>query len=184
MPALLFKTCSVLIKLLCFVVVCSYRLCFCSSLALYRWPCSALSLACIVRMSCSSWFSSECICADCSVYVLICCISDKIIGILNRVSQSRCWCSAIYSCNTMCGLSFSDRYLIPCNHMMLSQRRVLRERDCYSVSAAKFLALTPSCCSPEVVPPPLRQLDSILWSKVTDGSHIGTIGIMLFHYFL
>ncbi|KAM4604314.1 FHF complex subunit HOOK-interacting protein 1A [Polymixia lowei] len=60
------------------------------------------------------------------------------------------------------------RYLIPCNHMMLSQRRVVRERDCYSVSAAKILALTPSCCSPEHSPPPLRQLDSILWSKGTE----------------
>ncbi|KAM9314078.1 FHF complex subunit HOOK-interacting protein 1A isoform 2-T2 [Pholidichthys leucotaenia] len=60
------------------------------------------------------------------------------------------------------------RYLIPCNHMMLSQRRVVRERDCYSVSAAKFLALTPSCCSPDRSPPPLRQLDSILFSKGTE----------------
>lgn len=57
------------------------------------------------------------------------------------------------------------RYLIPCNHMMLSQRRVVRERDCYSVSASKILALTPSCCSPDHSPPPLRQLDSILFSK-------------------
>uniref|UniRef100_A0AAZ3R1I9 FHF complex subunit HOOK-interacting protein C-terminal domain-containing protein n=1 Tax=Oncorhynchus tshawytscha TaxID=74940 RepID=A0AAZ3R1I9_ONCTS len=62
------------------------------------------------------------------------------------------------------------RYLIPCNHMMLSQRRVVKERDFYSVSAAKILALTPSCCSPEHSPPPLRQLDSILWSKGTDNS--------------
>uniref|UniRef100_A0A8C0IQC2 FHF complex subunit HOOK interacting protein 1A n=1 Tax=Chelonoidis abingdonii TaxID=106734 RepID=A0A8C0IQC2_CHEAB len=37
------------------------------------------------------------------------------------------------------------RYLIPCNHMMLSQRWAVRERDCYSVSAAKLLALTPVC---------------------------------------
>lgn len=48
---------------------------------------------------------------------------------------------------------------------MLSQRRVVRERDCYSVSASKILALTPSCCSPDHSPPPLRQLDSILFSK-------------------
>lgn len=60
---------------------------------------------------------------------------------------------------------FPPRYLIPCNHMMLSQRRVVGERDCYSVSAAKILALTPSCCSPDHSPPPLRQLDSILFSK-------------------
>ncbi|XP_061737218.1 FHF complex subunit HOOK-interacting protein 1A [Nerophis ophidion] len=57
------------------------------------------------------------------------------------------------------------RYLIPCNHMMLSQRRVVRERDFYSMSAAKMLALTPSCCTPDRSPPPLRQLQSILFSK-------------------
>ncbi|MED6273726.1 hypothetical protein CHARACLAT_009471 [Characodon lateralis] len=57
------------------------------------------------------------------------------------------------------------KYLIPCNHMMLSQRRVVKERDFYSASAAKILALTPSCCSPDRSPPPLRQLDSILFSK-------------------
>lgn len=164
MPVLLFKTCSVFIKL-CFVVLCFYRLCFCSSLALYRWPCSALSLACIVRMSCSSWFSSEYICAYCLVYFKYCLILLVLVF-------------SYLSCGTICVVSFSDRYLIPCNHMMLSQRRVLRERDYYSVSATKFLALTPSCCSPEVIPPPLRQLDSILWSKGTDSSHIGTMGIM------
>lgn len=65
------------------------------------------------------------------------------------------------------------KYLIPCNHMMLSQRCVLNERDCYSVSAAKFLALTPSCCSPDFIAPPIRQLDSIMWSKVTDGAQSG-----------
>lgn len=32
----------------------------------------------------------------------------------------------------------SSRYLILCNHMMLSQRWAVKERDCYSVSA-------PSC---------------------------------------
>ncbi|XP_069600164.1 FHF complex subunit HOOK-interacting protein 1A [Ranitomeya imitator] len=37
------------------------------------------------------------------------------------------------------------RYLLPCNYMMLSQRSAVKERDCYS--AAKFLALTPDCCS-------------------------------------
>ncbi|XP_056418784.1 FHF complex subunit HOOK-interacting protein 1A [Hyla sarda] len=37
------------------------------------------------------------------------------------------------------------RYLLPCNHIMVSQRSAVKERDCYS--AAKFLALTPNCCS-------------------------------------
>lgn len=60
--------------------------------------------------------------------------------------------------------------------MMLSQRAVLRERDCYSVSAAKFLSLTPSCCSPDIIPPPLRQLDGVVWSKIGDGAHHEAMG--------
>ncbi|XP_014743731.1 PREDICTED: protein FAM160A1-like isoform X1 [Sturnus vulgaris] len=74
---------------------------------------------------------------------------------------------------TLIGLHCEDvmlqlvlRYLIPCNHMMLSQRRAVKERDCYSVSAAKLLALTPLCCSTGIT----LTLDSqgknyILWTK-------------------
>lgn len=68
------------------------------------------------------------------------------------------------------------RYLIPCNHIMLSQRCVVRERDCYSVSASKILALTPSCCSPDRSPPPLRQLDSIVFSKGAETPESGATG--------
>ncbi|KAM7052842.1 FHF complex subunit HOOK-interacting protein 1A-like isoform 1-T2 [Acridotheres tristis] len=74
---------------------------------------------------------------------------------------------------TLIGLHCEDvmlqlvlRYLIPCNHMMLSQRRAVKERDCYSVSAAKLLALTPLCCSTGIT----LTLESqgknyILWTK-------------------
>ncbi|XP_048826066.1 FHF complex subunit HOOK interacting protein 1A-like isoform X2 [Brienomyrus brachyistius] len=58
--------------------------------------------------------------------------------------------------HTLLGLHCEDvmlqlvlRYLIPCSHITLNQRGALKERDCYSVSAARFLALTPSCCFPE-----------------------------------
>ncbi|XP_059577961.1 FHF complex subunit HOOK-interacting protein 1A isoform X1 [Alligator mississippiensis] len=58
------------------------------------------------------------------------------------------------------------RYLIPCNHMMLSQRWAVRERDCYSVSAAKLLALTPICCSTGITLTLESQAkDYILWTK-------------------
>uniref|UniRef100_A0A8C2BQE7 Family with sequence similarity 160 member A1a n=1 Tax=Cyprinus carpio TaxID=7962 RepID=A0A8C2BQE7_CYPCA len=110
-------------------------------------------------------------------------ILDTLVSRINTPFQLGTVSLALF--RTLIGLHCEDvmlqlvfRYLIPCNHMMLSQRRVLRERDCYSVSAAKLLALTPSCCSPEVIPPPLRQLDSILWSKGTDGSHIGTMEVL------
>ncbi|KAM6972382.1 FHF complex subunit HOOK-interacting protein 1A [Aplochiton taeniatus] len=101
-------------------------------------------------------------------------ILDTLVSRINTPFQLGTVSLALF--RTLIGLYCEDvmlqlilRYLIPCNHMMLSQRRVVRERDCYSVSAAKILALTPSCCSPEDSPPPLRQLHSILWSKGTDG---------------
>ncbi|XP_048189616.1 FHF complex subunit HOOK interacting protein 1A [Perognathus longimembris pacificus] len=76
---------------------------------------------------------------------------------------------------TLIGLHCEDvmlqlvlRYLMPCNHMMLSQRWAVKERDCYSVSAAKLLALTPICCGSGITLT-LGNLerDYILWSKCT-----------------
>lgn len=97
-------------------------------------------------------------------------ILDTLVSRINTPFQLGIVSLALF--RTLTGLYCEDvmlqlvlRYLIPCNHMMLSQRRVVRERDCYSASAAKILALTPSCCSPDRSPPPLRQLDSILFSK-------------------
>ncbi|XP_029005778.1 FHF complex subunit HOOK interacting protein 1A [Betta splendens] len=97
-------------------------------------------------------------------------ILDTLVSRINTPFQLGIVSLALF--RTLIGLYCEDvmlqlvlRYLIPCNHIMLSQRRVVRERDCYSVSAARILALTPSCCSPDRSPPPLRQLDSILFSK-------------------
>ncbi|XP_022259217.1 protein FAM160A1 isoform X2 [Canis lupus familiaris] len=78
---------------------------------------------------------------------------------------------------TLIGLHCEDvmlqlvlRYLIPCNHMMLSQRWAVKERDCYSVSAAKLLALTPVCCSSGItLTLGSQERDYILWSKCTHG---------------
>ncbi|XP_068961631.1 FHF complex subunit HOOK-interacting protein 1A isoform X2 [Petaurus breviceps papuanus] len=74
---------------------------------------------------------------------------------------------------TLIGLHCEDvmlqlilRYLIPCNHMMTSQRWAVKERDCYSVSAAKLLALTPVCCSSGItLTLGNQERDYILWSK-------------------
>ncbi|KAM3623126.1 uncharacterized protein V6R79_007339 [Siganus canaliculatus] len=97
-------------------------------------------------------------------------ILDTLVSRINTPFQLGTVSLALF--RTLIGLYCEDvmlqlvlRYLIPCNHMMLSQRRVVRERDFYSASAAKILSLTPSCCSPDRSPPPLRQLDSILFSK-------------------
>ncbi|XP_076995924.1 FHF complex subunit HOOK-interacting protein 1A isoform X2 [Tamandua tetradactyla] len=79
---------------------------------------------------------------------------------------------------TLIGLHCEDvmlqlilRYLIPCNHMMLSQRWAVKERDCYSVSAAKLLSLTPICCSSGItLTLGNQERDYILWSKCTHDS--------------
>ncbi|XP_012885213.1 PREDICTED: protein FAM160A1 [Dipodomys ordii] len=76
---------------------------------------------------------------------------------------------------TLIGLHCEDvmlqlvlRYLMPCNHMMLSQRWAVKERDCYSVSAAKLLALTPICCASGItLTLGNQERDYILWSKCT-----------------
>ncbi|XP_066574560.1 FHF complex subunit HOOK-interacting protein 1A [Amia ocellicauda] len=107
-------------------------------------------------------------------------ILDTLVSRINTPFQLGTVSLALF--RTLIGLYCEDvmlqlilRYLIPCTHMMLSQRRVVRERDCYSASAAKILALTPSCCSPEIsLLPRKQQLDSILWSKGMDMSHTGT----------
>lgn len=38
------------------------------------------------------------------------------------------------------------KHLAPCNHVMISQRRRLREIEPYASSALKFLSLSPACC--------------------------------------
>ncbi|NXT29051.1 F16A1 protein, partial [Syrrhaptes paradoxus] len=84
---------------------------------------------------------------------------------------------------TLIGLHCEDvmlqlvlRYLIPCNHMMLSQRRAVKERDCYSVSAARLLALTPVCCSTGITLTLESQgKDYILWTKAAQTKDSGRL---------
>ncbi|XP_003972513.2 protein FAM160A1 [Takifugu rubripes] len=108
-------------------------------------------------------------------------ILDTLVSRINTPFQLGTVSLALF--RTLIGLYCEDvmlqlilRYLIPCNHIMLSQRCVVRERDCYSVSASKILALTPSCCSPDRSPPPLRQLDSIVFSKGAETPDSGATG--------
>lgn len=44
-------------------------------------------------------------------------------------------------------LFLSHRYLIPCTHILSSQKRTIKELDIYSKSASKFLSLIPISCS-------------------------------------
>ncbi|KAG6923059.1 family with sequence similarity 160 member A2, partial [Chelydra serpentina] len=49
------------------------------------------------------------------------------------------------------------RYLIPCSHVMLSQKRAVKDLDIYGKTAAKFLSLIPRCCRAESLPSPGRE---------------------------
>nr|XP_060623164.1 FHF complex subunit HOOK-interacting protein 1B [Anolis sagrei ordinatus] len=60
------------------------------------------------------------------------------------------------------------RYLVPCSHVMLSQKRAVKEADLYGKAAGKFLSLIPRCCRPESLPPaPEREEEQqhAAWSK-------------------
>ncbi|XP_029769890.1 FTS and Hook-interacting protein-like, partial [Terrapene carolina triunguis] len=56
------------------------------------------------------------------------------------------------------------RYLIPCSHVMLSQRRAVKDLDIYGKTAAKFLSLIPRCCRAESLPAPDRE-EHATWAK-------------------
>ncbi|MEQ2162412.1 hypothetical protein GOODEAATRI_019471, partial [Goodea atripinnis] len=57
-------------------------------------------------------------------------------------------------------------YLLPCTHVMLSQRRAIRETDMYGKSANKFLSLIPECCRLNAASSADRDDDNPFWGKV------------------
>ena len=63
------------------------------------------------------------------------------------------------SCSFMC------RYLLPCTHVMLSQRRAVRETDLYGKSADKFLSLIPECCRITTAASSEREEEPAFWGK-------------------
>jgi len=60
---------------------------------------------------------------------------------------------------------FVSRYLLPCTHVMLSQRRAVRETDLYGKSADKFLSLIPECCRITAAPSSERDDEPAFWGK-------------------
>lgn len=57
------------------------------------------------------------------------------------------------------------RYLLPCNHVMLSQRRSIRETDIYGKSADKFLSLIPECCRLNPMHSTEQDEDGVVWGR-------------------
>lgn len=111
-------------------------------------------------------------------------ILDTLVSRINTPFQLGTVSLALF--RTLIGLYCEDvmlqlilRYLIPCTHLLPSKRRKLRERDCYSSSAAALLSLTPSFFIPKPCPSPTlpAKPDYILWSKVTEGLLKGNMGL-------
>ncbi|KAM8974938.1 FHF complex subunit HOOK-interacting protein 1B [Pelodytes ibericus] len=69
------------------------------------------------------------------------------------------------------------RYLIPCNHVMLSQRRAVKDLDLYSKTADKFLSLIPHCCRKEVLLSQEREEEHATWSKGHGSPSIDTSSV-------
>uniref|UniRef100_A0AAY4D2D5 FHF complex subunit HOOK-interacting protein 1B n=1 Tax=Denticeps clupeoides TaxID=299321 RepID=A0AAY4D2D5_9TELE len=81
--------------------------------------------------------------------------NDTILDtLLTRISSNSRLCMVSLSLfKTLLYLNCEDfmlqlilRYLLPCTHVMLSQRRAVKETDMYGKSADKFLSLIPECC--------------------------------------
>ncbi|KAL8191468.1 UNVERIFIED_CONTAM: hypothetical protein K2H54_073832 [Gekko kuhli] len=80
-------------------------------------------------------------------------ILDTLVGRI--ASNSRLCMVSLSLFRTLLSLHCEDvllqvvlRYLIPCSHVMLSQKRAVKELDLYGKAAGKFLSLIPHCCRP------------------------------------
>uniref|UniRef100_H0V9Z6 FHF complex subunit HOOK-interacting protein 1B n=1 Tax=Cavia porcellus TaxID=10141 RepID=H0V9Z6_CAVPO len=76
-------------------------------------------------------------------------------------SNSRLCMVSLSLFRTLLNLSCEDvllqlvlRYLVPCNHVMLSQKPAVRDVDLYGRAADKFLSLIPRCCRHSAPSPP------------------------------
>ncbi|XP_076120007.1 FHF complex subunit HOOK-interacting protein 1B isoform X1 [Alosa pseudoharengus] len=101
--------------------------------------------------------------------------NDTILDtLLTRISSNSRLCMVSLSLfKTLLSLNCEDlmlqlvlRYLLPCTHVMLSQRRAVRETDIYGKSADKFLSLIPECCRLTTAPSGEREDEPAFWGKV------------------
>ncbi|XP_038153378.1 FTS and Hook-interacting protein homolog [Cyprinodon tularosa] len=101
--------------------------------------------------------------------------NDTILDtLLTRISSNSRLCMVSLSLfRTLLSLHCEDimlqlvlRYLLPCTHVMLSQRRAIRETDMYGKSANKFLSLIPECCRLNATSSADRDDDNPFWGKV------------------
>ncbi|XP_066563074.1 FHF complex subunit HOOK-interacting protein 1B [Amia ocellicauda] len=100
--------------------------------------------------------------------------NDTILDtLLTRINTNSRLCMVSLSLfRTLLSLNCEDlmlqlvlRYLLPCTHVMLSQRRAVRETDLYGKSADKFLTLIPECCLSDTGLSVDRDEDLAFWPK-------------------
>ncbi|XP_072118546.1 FHF complex subunit HOOK-interacting protein 1B isoform X1 [Mobula birostris] len=110
-------------------------------------------------------------------------ILDTLTGRIN--SNSRLCMVSLSLFRTLLTLSCEDvmlqlilRYLIPCNHVMLSQRCAVKDQDFYGKTADKFLSLIPECCKPENLGFFEREEEHAVWSKAHGSPSIDTSTVM------
>ncbi|XP_061164150.1 FHF complex subunit HOOK-interacting protein 1B-like isoform X2 [Saccostrea echinata] len=84
-------------------------------------------------------------------------ILDSLITRINSSSKPLCVVS-LSLFKTLVDLNCEDvmfqlvfRYLIPCTHVMVSQRRNVSDLDLHCKSAERFLSLRPNCCRAELI---------------------------------
>ncbi|XP_064165863.1 FHF complex subunit HOOK-interacting protein 1B-like [Anguilla rostrata] len=103
--------------------------------------------------------------------------NDTIIDtLLTRISSNSRLCMVSLSLfRTLLSLNCEDlmlqlilRYLLPCTHVMLSQRPAVRGTDLYGKSADKFLSLIPECCRLDTAPPGDQEDDGAQWGKALE----------------
>ncbi|KAK3568421.1 hypothetical protein QTP86_005884 [Hemibagrus guttatus] len=101
--------------------------------------------------------------------------NDTILDtLLTRISSNSRLCMVSLSLfKTLLSLNCEDlmlqlvlRYLLPCTHVMLSQRRAIRETDLYGKSADKFLSLIPECCRITTAACNEKEEEPAFWGKV------------------
>ncbi|XP_067889086.1 FHF complex subunit HOOK-interacting protein 1B isoform X2 [Heterodontus francisci] len=105
--------------------------------------------------------------------------------LISRISSNSRLCMVSLSLfRTLLTLSCEDimlqlvlRYLIPCNHVMLSQRRAVKDQDFYGKTADKFLSLIPECCKSENLGCVEREEEHAVWSKAHGSPSVDTSSV-------
>lgn len=93
--------------------------------------------------------------------------SSSFSGVCHTNSTTQFLSDPEYAFSTVQSFSccFTFRYLLPCTHVMLSQRRAIREADLYGKSADKFLSLIPECCQITSAASNEKEEEPAFWGK-------------------